>query len=268
MIVSAANAQVKNIEKLLKSSRERTKQGLYVCEGVRMFLEVMEREDALTKAYFSESFLQEAVYREKIEGRLKSPYEVLSDSMFRQVSETMTPQGVLGLVKRPEYSLDEILGFENANLLLLEDLRDPGNLGTIVRTAEGAGITGIILSRESVDMFSPKVIRSTMGAIYRVPFFYTDDFLDTLRKIRERGITLYAAHLAGSVCYDEPDYAGATAIMIGNEAAGLSEDAASLADVKIRIPMEGEVESLNAAVAAAILMYESYRRRRNESLKS
>lgn len=262
MITSSSNVQVKTIEKLMKSSRERAKQKLYVCEGIKMFLEIMQKKDCLVKAYFSESFLNEAVYGEKIEGRIPVPYEILSDSVFRQTAETKTPQGVLGLVRQPEYRYEDLTDGDNANLLVLEDVNDPGNLGTIVRTAEGAGVTGIILSRGSVDIFSPKVIRATMGAIDRVPFLYTDDFAGTLKRLKESGVSLYAAHLSGSVCYDEPDYRGASAILIGNEANGLTEEAAALADRCIRIPMEGAVESLNAGVAAAILMYEVYRQRR------
>lgn len=264
MISSTSNAQVKNIEKLMKSSRERTEQGLYVCEGIKMFLEVMERPGALVKAYFAESFLSDPVYRERIEERLTVPYEVLSDSVFAKASETKTPQGVLGLVRCPEYTLKDILsGKENRNpaVLMLENLRDPGNLGTIVRTAEGAGIDGIILSRESVDIFSPKVIRATMGAIYRVPFVYVENFTQTVKEVSKRGIRTCAAHLAGSVCYDEPDYISPCALLIGNEANGLTDETAEAADIRIRIPMEGAVESLNAAVAAAVLMYEVHRQR-------
>ena len=120
-------------------------------------------------------------------------------------------------------------------------------------------MTGVILSRESVDLFNPKVIRSTMGAIYRVPFFYAPDFYNLLGALQNQGIKIFAAHLAGSVEYDMVKYPDRTAIMIGNEANGLTEKACSFAAGRVRIPMEGSVESLNAAVAAALLMYEIYR---------
>lgn len=128
-------------------------------------------------------------------------------------------------------------------------------------------MTGVILSRESVDMFNPKVIRSTMGAIYRVPFIYVQDFIALLDQLKVCGFTVYAAHLAGAVEYDIPRYPARTAMIIGNEANGLSETAAQRADARIRIPMAGKVESLNAAVAAAILMYEIKRQERENMRK-
>jgi TrmH family RNA methyltransferase len=123
-------------------------------------------------------------------------------------------------------------------------------------------MAGIILGRGSVDMFNPKVIRSTMGAIYRLPFVYKEDFPGLLGVLKQWGFMVYAAHLAGSVEYDTVEYNPRTALMVGNEANGLTEEAAAAADLCVRIPMEGELESLNAAVAAAVLMYETYRQAR------
>ena len=147
-------------------------------------------------------------------------------------------------------------------MLVLENLQDPGNLGTMMRTAEGAGVTGVLLSRGCVDIYNPKTIRSTMGSIYRVPFLYTDDLLADMDKLHEKGIRTYAAHLKGKGYYDEESYQGPTAFLIGNEGNGLSDELSDKAKQYIKIPMEGQLESLNAAVAAAILMYEASRQRR------
>ena len=155
----------------------------------------------------------------------------------------------------PEYSLSGMLAGDRARLLVLERLQDPGNLGTILRTAEAAGMNGVILSADSVDAFNPKVVRSTMGAILRVPFLYAENWTETLDALKATGVTLYAAHLQGSVPYTEPHYGERCAILIGNEANGLTDETTARADVRVRIPMEGQAESLNAAVAAAILMY-------------
>lgn len=257
MISSTANPQLKHLMKLQEKGSLRKEEGVFVCEGKKMFQEILQYgRESLVKAYFSESYRREA---EK-EGILEQiDYETVTDSVFREASQTVTPQGVLAIVKQPSYTLEQMLSGEQFRLLLLENLRDPGNLGTILRTAEGAGMNGVVLNRESVDIFNPKVIRSTMGAIYRVPFLYTEDFNQLLKQLKHRGVTLYAAHLAGSVEYDEPDYPAKTAILIGNEAKGLTEEAANLADARIRIPMEGKLESLNAGVAAAIVMYETKR---------
>ncbi len=146
--------------------------------------------------------------------------------------------------------------------ILLEDLQDPGNLGTIFRTGEGAGVDGIIMSRQTVDVYNPKVIRSTMGSVYRVPFLYVDDLCEVIRTMQEHNISVYAAHLKGKKYYDCYDYRKGTAFVIGNESAGLKEETAGSADEYIRIPMAGKVESLNAAVASSILLYEAGRQRR------
>ena len=187
---------------------------------------------------------------------------MVQDSVFKAMCDTQTPQGVLCLVKQYHYTLEELLKKERPLFLVLENLQDPGNLGTIMRTAEGAGVTGVILSKGSVDIYNPKTIRSTMGSIYRVPFLYAEDLQQVLVLLREKGVRSYAAHLQGTETYDREDYTGGTAFLIGNESNGLSQELASCADCYIRIPMEGQLESLNAGVAASILMYEAYRQRR------
>ena len=135
-------------------------------------------------------------------------------------------------------------------------------MGTIIRTAEAAGVSGVILSKESVDIYNPKVIRSTMGAVYRVPFLYVEDFTLLLQELRDRDVRLLAAHLKGQKTFDKANYSGKVGILIGNEANGLSDEVAELANEKVLIPMAGSVESLNAAVAAALLMYESFRKQK------
>lgn len=261
MISSSSNAQIKNLIQLQKKSKSRLEQGLFVIEGFKMFEESREGGH-LVKAYVTERFYEEKVNVD-MEYFKGVSYEIVTEQVLNEAAETKTPQGIMATVTMPKYSLETMLERETCNLILLEDLRDPGNLGTIVRTAEGAGFSGIILSKSSVDMFNPKVIRSTMGAIYRMPFVYVEDFLDKLVYLKDNNVVLYAAHLKGEKYYDEVSYEGKCGIIIGNEANGLSDDCANLASKYIKIPMCGEVESLNAAVASAILMYEIYRQKRN-----
>lgn len=147
--------------------------------------------------------------------------------------------------------------------MILETVQDPGNLGTILRAGEGAGITGVLMDENTADIYNPKVIRSTMGSIYRVPFVTAAQLPQALSSLKKQGIRLFAAHLDGKQDYDQADYKGNTGFLIGNESRGLSEETAALADTLIKIPMEGNVESLNAAVAASVLMFESSRQRRN-----
>jgi TrmH family RNA methyltransferase len=178
------------------------------------------------------------------------------------MSDTRTPQGILSVVEMPEYQLEQMLAQEHTLLLILEDIQDPGNLGTMLRTGEGAGVTGVIASGGTVDLYNPKTIRSTMGSIYRVPYLAAEDLEGMIRRIKDKGVALYAAHLQGSVSYETPDYTTACGFLIGNEGNGLTEKTARLADTYVRIPMAGKVESLNAAVSASLLMYECNRQRR------
>lgn len=257
MITSSSNQQMKNITALIKKAKERRAQGLFVVEGKKMFTEIPS--GWLQSVYVSESFLAEPEAKRLLSG---TSYEVVSDAVFKNISDTQTPQGILSLVRMPQYELSSLIQGERTHLLIVESVQDPGNLGTMVRTGEGAGITGIILNKTTVDLFHPKTIRSTMGSIYRVPYYITDDLARTIQELKRQQIRVYAAHLRGTMQYDGPSYVGGSAFLIGNEGNGLTDEIADLADACIRIPMEGEVESLNAAVSAALLMYEANRQRR------
>ncbi len=257
MITSSSNPQMKQIVQLNKKAKTRYEQRVFVAEGIKMCREAPA--EWIQAMYVSESFEKNSSCQDFLK---RHPYEVVSDKVFSAVSDTKTPQGLLCLIKMPEYSLEELIPCDMPHLLVLESLQDPGNLGTILRTAEGAGITGVIMNRSTVDLFHPKVIRSTMGSLFRVPFYITGDLKDTILMLKRRGITLYAAHLKGTLAYDKPDYRKPCGFLIGNEGNGLSDEIAELADTYIRIPMEGKVESLNAAVASALLMYEVRRQRR------
>lgn len=265
MITSTGNQNVKEVVQLRKKSKARSQAGVFLVEGLRMIQEVPK--DRVEKLYVTEKFYQK--YRQELEllqmdGK-SGMTELVSDTVFAYMSDTKTPQGVLGVVRQTEYSIEELLGTGSAvmpHIMILDNLQDPGNLGTIFRTAEAAGVTGIILSRDCVDIYNPKTIRSTMGAIYRMPFLYVEDLSEMIERIKAREICVYAAHLDGKNTYDKEDYCGGTAFLIGNEGNGLRKEIADGADTWIRIPMAGEVESLNAAVAASILMFEVSRQRR------
>ena len=236
----------------MKKSKERQQQGLYVVEGRKMFMEACEL-GLVQKAYLSESYASEC-------GSVTCEHEIVSDDVFNRIAETVTPQGVIALVKMPKRDVKDIT--ENAqSLLLLEDLQDPGNLGTMIRTAEAAGMDGVILSKTSVDIYNPKVVRSTMGAVFRMPVFYVEDLTGLVRDINLKGFNTFATHLSARKNYFEADYSGKTAILIGNEGNGLSDEVTALAKEKVIIPMSGKVESLNASVAAALMMYEIKRHR-------
>ncbi len=261
MITSTANQQVKLLVQLNKKRKLRDERGVFIVEGPKMFREAPK--ERIEKVYFSETFYEK--YKAELEKQMQTDgldYEIVQDHIFKSVSDTQTPQGVLCIVRQQESSLENLLNAEKPLLLLLENLQDPGNLGTILRTAEGAGVTGVILSKGCVDLYNPKTIRSTMGSVYRVPTLYTEDLRETLEMLKQHGIRSYAAHLKGVNFYDQENYTGGTAFLIGNEGNGLTDELTAQADTLIRIPMEGQLESLNAGVASAILMYEAYRQRR------
>jgi TrmH family RNA methyltransferase len=259
MITSTSSSQVKHVVQLQKKAKFRKESMEFVVEGIKMVQEVpMNR---VVKVYASETFY--ANQKEYIDDLGIEDYkiEIVSDSVFMQMSDTKTPQGVLAIIKMMEYGLTDMIN-KDALLIIVENLQDPGNLGTIIRMGEGAGVTGIVMSANTVDIYNPKTIRSTMGSIYRVPFIYLENFDDGLRMIKNSGVTIYAAHLDGKNDYSQENYLKPSAFLIGNEGNGLTREATQQADKLIRIPMEGQVESLNAAIACTILTYEAFRQRR------
>lgn len=276
IISSKDNKKIKYLRSLLEKGSARKKNRQFIVEGIKLV------DEALVYGKVCEIILSESLYKEIISGGLiknalladngknliayvneANSTTVVSDAVFKTVSETINPQGVVAIVTMPEYEiLNEGFLTQTYNktgkikLLILEDTADPGNLGTIMRTAEAAGVTGVIMGRGTVDIFNPKAVRSTMGSIFRLPFIYVEDVRETIRELKKYGISFYAAHLKGKQSYKDVKYSDKAGILIGNEARGLSPETAELADIYIIIPMQGKVESLNAAVAAALMMYE------------
>lgn len=262
MITSVHNKCIKEAAALLAKKKERERRGLFVVEGVKLFSEAPA--ERITQVYIAESARAQltAQYGEKLK---RLPCEIVSDEVFGKLSDTVTPQGILCLVRQYSYNIEEILSEckkKQMLFILLEDLQDPGNVGTIFRTAEAAGADGVLMSSRTADIYNPKTIRSTMGSIYRVPFLYEADLSSIIKRLRKVGVSVYAAHLSGKADYDAYDYRKSTAFLIGNEGRGLQEETVAAADECIRLPMEGKVESLNAAVAASVLLYEAHRQRK------
>ncbi len=253
MITSADNKRIKNVIALLEKNKARKEQDAFVIEGIKLFSEAPTED--ISEVYISESY---AGPREKLD---KLPFDVVKDEVFGKMTDTLTPQGILCVVKKRHYDLDFLLQEQSGVYLVLETLQDPGNLGTIMRTAEGAGVKAVIMSFDTVDIYNPKTVRSTMGSIFRVPFVYTADLKASIDRLKKSGVTCYAAHLRGERSCYSCDYTKPTAFFIGNEGNGLSDEIADLADTYIKIPMEGALESLNAGISAGLLMYEAKRQR-------
>ena len=265
MISSTTNKQVKFVNALVKKAKTRREEELFVAEGLRMCSEIPK--DRIHTLYISEAFSKTKECKVLREG--VKHIELVTDEVFKSLSDTQSPQGILALVKQYHYTLDEVAEANQktgkpALLMVLETIQDPGNLGTILRAGEGAGVTGVVMDANTADIYNPKVIRSTMGSVLRMPFVYAEDLHETLETLKQKKVRLFAAHLKGKNAYDLEDYTGDTAVLIGNEANGLTDETAAMADTYVRIPMEGRVESLNAAVAASVLMFEAARQRRNQ----
>lgn len=266
MITSTSNPRIKQLVQWQNKVKERRRDGVFVAEGFKMLEEAPPRliceiyltQDVAARLQNGKTEKERALWNKVSESR----FEIVADDVLKKAADTQTPQGVLTVLKQPVYEPEEMLSAENGLYLLLEDLQDPGNLGTILRTGEGAGVTGVIITKASVDIFNPKTIRATMGSIFRVPFLYVESLETILEEMRRRKIATYAAHLQGEKAYDSFSFRGSTAFLIGSEGSGLKKETAALADFYLKIPMEGRVESLNAAVSASILMYEVYRQRK------
>ncbi len=254
MITSTSNEKIKHVTMLVKNAKARRMEGVFVVEGERIAAEIPK--ERLVECYVTEDYVSG--------GKIAKifPYEVepvvVAQPVFKKMSDTQSPQGILCICTQRKVSAADLISSKKTGklrLLLLEKIQDPGNLGTMVRTAEGAGFDAIIADENTVDVYNPKVIRSTMGSVFRVPVVYTDDLAAAVDQLKESGVTVYAAHLNGRNNYKQEKYGNRVAFLVGNEGNGLSDEISRKADCLVRIPMEGRLESLNAAVAAALLMY-------------
>ena len=253
MITSTSNPKIKQVALLRDKARARREEGAYVVEGLRMFREIPAgdvREVYVTQDFYNKNESLCSTYKD---------LQVVSDKVFEKIADTVTPQGVVAVVSMKETSLENVL--KGDFLLFLENIQDPGNLGTLFRTAEGAGVKGIIISKGSADIYNPKVIRSTMGSIFRMPYIYVEDIASVISK-EISNMNIYAAALEGAKDYTTVSYTGRCGILIGNEGNGLKNETIKAAGKSVYIPMQGSVESLNASISGAILMYEAARQRK------
>ena len=257
MIKSTANEKIKHISLLVKSAKARRKEGLFVVEGERMAAEIPK--DLLVECFVSENYMDSGRF-ENIFSYEVDPVIVSSD-VFKKMSDTQSPQGIMCVCRQISMPVGRLLDFhrDDLHLLVLEKIQDPGNLGTMVRTAEGAGFDAVIADEETVDIYNPKVTRSTMGSLFRVPVIYVKDILETVDTLKNDNVTVYASHPDATADYRNEHYGRRVAILVGNEGNGLSEELSDRSDVSVVIPMKGKLESLNAAVAAALIMYECKR---------
>ena len=256
MIISTHNPKLKLIRALQGRAKERRDAGAFVAEGIRL----------VEEAYSTNWPFRFVLYDEVLNKRgsslvenLKShgvDCEMVSTSLMKSLSETENPQGILAVLNDTQLPIPDSLNF----FLIPDQIRDPGNLGTLLRTAAAAGVQAVILPPETTDAFAPKVVRSGMGAHFRLPI-HSMNWEEIEKMLQVAGLKVFIADMNGQSCW-ETDLRRPIALVIGGEADGASESARKLANQKICIPMSEKIESLNAGVAGSILMFEVVRQRK------
>jgi TrmH family RNA methyltransferase len=263
MIVSRTNPKIKYLRSLRapKKSRE---EGFYLAEGIRLLEEASHSPALIRQVFYSPRCEKNprGVRLIKSLAQAGCPMVSISATIADAISETEHPQGILAIMRRVEVPEEEILSRPNFLGLLLHHIQDPGNIGSILRVAEASGVTGVLFSREGVDPFHSKVVRSSMGSLFRLPMATIRDSLDGLFSLcRQMGIQIVATAVGVKGFYDEIDYRVPTLLILGQEGAGLPGEVAGRADRSVSIPMKPPVDSLNVATAAGIILYEAARQR-------
>jgi len=258
VITSKDNEIIKEIRKL-KEKKYRDISGEYIIEGIKLIEEAIEEGAKISKIVVCEDCMKDGSLEQNLLYEI-AKYDCIyvSEKVFGVLTDVKTPQGILAIIKKN--AKEQKINFNEDIIIALDGIQDPGNLGTILRTLDSAGLKQIILSRECADPYNPKVVRSTMGAIFRINIIETGDFIKELTGIKKHKFKILATSLEESESIYDIDYEKKV-IVIGNEANGVSKEVLNLADGKIKIPMLGKTESLNAAVATGIIIYEYVRRK-------
>lgn len=258
MLTSLQNPLIKQLRKLHRA-KERRDQGLFLLEGTHLLEEACATEYPLSIVCYTSSWRDRHPHLwEQLNQRTQRCEEV-SDAVLAAIATTVSPDGVVAAV--PYRTMSPDLNHAPGLGLALETLQDPGNLGTLIRTAAAANVEGIWLSADSVDPEHPRVLRATAGQWFRLPTVVSNDLGEELRQCKANGVQIVATLPTAPQTYWQADLCKPTVIVLGNEGAGLSANLAALADVQVRIPLAEGVESLNVAIAAALILYEAYRQR-------
>jgi TrmH family RNA methyltransferase len=244
-IDSIQNPRVKQWKKL-HMKKERDKIGKFLIEGFHLVEEALKKKDLIQELIVSEETVLPTDWNvDNIEIYVVSPY------IMEAISDTETPQGIAAVCEKNE---NQRVLLKNGKFLLLDGVQDPGNLGTIIRTADAAGIDAVILGEGCVDVYNSKVLRSTQGAVFHLPII-KGKLADWIRQLKENGVPVYGTSLKDAVPYHEVQPTGAFALLVGNEGNGVREELLAACDTNLYIPIYGQAESLNVSVAAGILTY-------------
>ena len=258
IITSKDNENIKNIRKL-KEKKYRDICNEYIVEGIKMIEEAIEENVNIKKIVVCEECLKNSEIEQRILYKI-AKYDCIyvSSKVFSLLTDVVNPQGMIAVIEKE--GTEDKINYSDDIITVLDGIQDPGNLGTILRTVDSVGLKQIIISKNSVDAYNPKVVRSTMGAIFRVKIIEAENLSETLKTLKKHKFKIAATSLEDSESIYEMDYIK-KAIVIGNEANGVSKEILDLADLKVKIPMLGKTESLNASIATGVILYEYVRRK-------
>ncbi|MHC6180728.1 TrmH family RNA methyltransferase [Clostridium sp. JNZ X4-2] len=254
IIKSRDNLQVKQARKLMEK-KYRIENKKFLIEGFRFVREALNSSFRVSAIFLSDSFYDkwEKTFMEEKIGYRSSVY-IVTDEVLKSISSTESPQGVAAVVENTQLSPKNTGGF----YVLADRIQDPGNMGTIIRSSHAAGALGVIITKGTVDIYNEKTLRSTMGSVFYIPIIQDTD-LEKTKTLKQEGFKLIASSLDADTNFYNTNLKQKIIFAVGNEANGLSEDIEQIADIKARIPMPGKAESLNAAVAVSIMMFEAVR---------
>lgn len=258
VITSKDNELVKHIRKL-KDKKYRDESNEYIIEGTNLIEEAVKEKAKIKKVIICENTTK--TYELPTNIRLEiAKYECIyvSEKIFNLITQVTNPQGIMAIVEKT--TKEDEIDYTQDLIVMLDDIQDPGNLGTILRTIDSIGLKQIIVSKETADAFNPKVVRSTMGAIFRIKIIESENLIDTIKNIKKHHFKLIVTSLQTDNTIYDINY-NKKIIVIGNEGNGVSKEIQDMADEKIKIPMLGKTESLNASVATGIVLYEYVRQK-------
>lgn len=255
VITSKDNELVKHVRKL-KDKKYRDEYNSFIIEGLKMVEEAIKEKAKIEKIIICEEFLSDNLNQKELLYELaKEDVAYVSENVFKYITDVVSPQGILAIVQKNK--VNEI-SYKEDLFLILDNIQDPGNMGTILRTADSVGLTQIIIPKGAADCYNQKVVRSSMGAIFRINIIETQDLVKTVKELKKHKIKIYATDLKTDKTIYDVSYKK-TAIVIGNEANGVSKEILEIADERVKIPMRGKAESLNASVATGIILYNAIR---------
>lgn len=269
-IVSKSNEKVKFI-KSLNDKKFRSKYKAFYLEGIKVVTEILNSKEAIDIMFiaYSEDLIISSNGGSKLLYRLEKETNIeiikLSESIFKYITDTVNPQGILAVVKIPKYNIKNEIDNTESDILILDKIQDLGNLGTIIRSADAFDIRLIICNSGTADIYAPKVVRSTMGSIFRVKVIYTNEILENINYLKYRKYSIVGTSLEANTYLNELDYKNKHVYILGNEANGVDKALINACDKLVKIEMESTAESLNVSVATSIILYEQYK---NKNLKN